>query len=53
MKSLEVELRATDRTIVEEIKVGVVATDEAVVDMARKQAGIEPEHFQGGEVIAP
>jgi hypothetical protein len=53
MKSVEVELRATDRTIVEEIEVGVVATDEAVVDMARKQAGIKPESFEGGEVIAP
>lgn len=53
MKSLEVELKTTEGTIVEEIEVGVVATDEAVVDMARKQAGIEPERFQGGEVIAP
>ena len=52
-KSLEVELRAGDHVFREEVDVSVVATDDAAVDIARQQAGIAPDSFETGEVLAP
>ena len=52
-RRLEVELRAGDHVFREEVDVSVVATDDAAVDIARKRAGIAPESFETGEVVAP
>ena len=52
-RSLEVELRAGDHTVREEVDVSIVATDDAAVDIARRQAGIGPECFETGEVVSP
>lgn len=51
-KSLVVELHAGDLVFREEVDVSVVATDDAAVDMARRRAGIAPESFETGEVVA-
>lgn len=40
-------------TRLEEVEASVLATDEAAVDMARRQAGLPPERFLSGEVVAP
>lgn len=52
-RRLEVELRAGDRVVREAVDVSVTATDDAAVDIARKQAGIAPECFGSGEVLTP
>lgn len=51
-RRVEVDLRVGDRVFREEVDVSVVATDDAVVDIARRQAGIAPEFFATGEVVA-
>lgn len=51
-RRLEVELRAGGRVVREAVDVSVVATDDAAVDIARRQAGIAPESFETGEVVA-
>jgi hypothetical protein len=50
---VEVDLCAGDHNHREEVDVSVVATDDAAIDIARRQAGITPEHFATGEVLAP
>lgn len=34
------------------VAAGPLATDVAIVDMARQEAGVNPEAFETGEVIA-
>jgi len=43
---------ADDDTRLERVAASPLATDDAVVDMARRQAGIAPERFRSGEVVA-
>lgn len=52
-RRVEVELHAETRVVTEAVDIGVTGTDEAAVDMAREQAGIRPECFRRGEVVAP
>jgi hypothetical protein len=52
-RRVEVELHAETRVVTEAVDIGVTGTDEAAVDMAREQAGIRPERFRRGEVVAP
>lgn len=51
-RRVEVTLRSTTETVCVEIDVSVVATDDAAVDIARKQVGITPECFETGKVVA-
>ncbi len=48
-----VELRTDLGTRTVEVESSVVATDAAVVDMARRQAGIPAALFGSGEVVTP
>ncbi|WP_280585061.1 hypothetical protein [Halorubrum sp. Boch-26] len=50
-RRVEVELRVESHVFREEVDVSVVATDDAAVDIARRQAGIAPEAFETGEVV--
>lgn len=52
-RRVEVELHAETRVVSETVDIGVTGTNEAAVDMAREQAGIRPECFRRGEVVAP
>ena len=49
---LTVELRAAGGVVLEEIEASVLATDAALVDMARRQAEIPSDRFATGEVVA-
>ena len=48
-----VRLRTAADIRLEQVEASVLATDDALVDMARRQAGIAPERFLRGEVVAP
>ena len=48
-----VRLLTPEGARLERVEASVLATDAAAVDMARRQAGIAPEHFLRGEVVAP
>jgi len=52
-RAVRVELRSSMGRHVETVDVGVLATDSAAVDMARRQAGIPANEFDTGEVVAP
>lgn len=52
-RTVDVELRSSRGRRVETVEVGLTATDEAAVDMARRQAGIPASEFDTGEVVAP
>ena len=47
-----VRLRTADDTRLERVAASPLATDDTVIDMARRQAGIAPERFRSGEVVA-
>ncbi|WP_156062194.1 hypothetical protein [Halorubrum aidingense] len=51
-RTLTVRLRTGTGTVLEDVGVSVVATDDAAVDMARRQAGISPDQFETGKVVA-
>lgn len=53
IRQATVRLRTPEGTHLERIEASVLATDGATVDMARRQAGIAPERFLSGEVVAP
>ena len=46
-----VALRSLTGMHVEEVEASVLATDAALIDMARQQAEIPPDTFKGGEVV--
>lgn len=48
-----VELRTARGRIVEEVEAPVIATDDAIVDHGRRQAGVSPSEFGTGRVIEP
>ena len=52
-RSVTVKLQTPEGTCLERVEASVLATDVAAVDMARRQAGIAPERFCRGEVVAP
>jgi hypothetical protein len=52
-RAVDVELRSSYGRHVETVDVGLLATDSAAVDMARRQAGIPASEFDTGEVVAP
>jgi len=47
-----VRLRTATGTHLEQIEASVLATDDALVDMARRQAGVTVARFITGEVVA-
>ena len=51
-RSATVTIRSTRGTDTEQVEADVTATDAALVDMARQQAGISGTEFKTGEVVA-
>ncbi|QKY16389.1 hypothetical protein [Halorubrum sp. CBA1229] len=51
-RSATVKLRSDRGTHTEDVEADVTATDAALVDMARRQAGISGTEFKTGEVVA-
>lgn len=49
---VDVELRSARGRQIETIDVGLTATDDAAVDMARRQAGISADEFETGVIVA-
>ncbi len=47
-----VVLETSRGRVVENVEGSVLATDGALVDMARRQAGISGSEFQSGEVVS-
>ncbi len=47
-----VTLRSDRGTDTEIVEATVLATDAALIDMARRQAGISGSEFKNGEVVA-
>ncbi|WP_158298367.1 hypothetical protein [Halorubrum sp. SD626R] len=52
MTSVMVRLRSARGPKTETVDASVLATDAAVIDMARRQAGISSAEFVTGEVVA-
>ena len=52
-RRVTVALRTARGKLVEEIDASIVATDDAIVDQARRDLGVSPENFNAGEVVAP
>ena len=52
-RRVTVELRTEDGEIVEEVDASIVATDDAIVDQTRRDLGVSPDNFVGGEVVSP
>ncbi|WP_161612594.1 hypothetical protein [Halorubrum tebenquichense] len=50
-RRVTVSLRTARGRLVEDVDASLLATDDAVVDMARRQAGISPDDFRTGEVV--
>ncbi|WP_256402407.1 hypothetical protein [Halorubrum salinum] len=50
-RSATVTLRSNRGTNVEEVEASVLATDAALIDKARRQAGISGTEFRTGEVL--
>jgi len=51
-RRVTVALRTARGRLVEEVDASLLATDEAVVDFARLQAGVSPAEFGSGEVVS-
>jgi len=47
-----VQLQTTHGLITRPVSHGPLAVDDAVIDMARRRAGVEPAAFVTGEVVA-
>ncbi|WP_180271871.1 hypothetical protein [Halorubrum persicum] len=45
-------LRSAGGIVEQNVEAGVLATDAAIVDMARREAGISGGDFVSGEVVA-
>ena len=52
-RRVTVELRTARGKLVEDVDASVVATDDAIVDQARRRLGVSPDDFVGGEVVSP
>ncbi|WP_160162937.1 hypothetical protein [Halorubrum distributum] len=50
---MTVELRTARGKLVEDVEASIVATDDAIVEQARRDLGVAPEDFNRGEVVAP
>ena len=51
-RRVTVALRTARGKLVEDVDAGLLATDDAVVDFARRQAGVSPTDFDSGEVVS-
>ncbi|WP_158294478.1 hypothetical protein [Halorubrum sp. GN11GM_10-3_MGM] len=52
MKPAIVRIRSSRGVDTEAVEASVLATDAALVDMAREQAGVSAAEFKSGKVVA-